>query len=93
MPRPQPTPYARLGHHLAVRSMAGEARATLTFAEIEAISGRPLPASSRRRGGSNDWWRGDGGQVHAWDGWLRHGWRVAAVDLAGETVTFARGRA
>jgi hypothetical protein len=29
-------------------------------------------------------------QAHGWYGWRRAGWTVEAVDLAAETVTFAR---
>ena len=30
------------------------------------------------------------GFPHAWYGWLRAGWTIAAVDLGAATVTFAR---
>jgi hypothetical protein len=91
MPRPQRTPYARLGDHLAARGAAGEARVVLTFAAIEAIIDRALPPYARTPGGVHGWWGRSGRFYYAWEGWLRHGWRVAAVDLAAETATFARG--
>ncbi|CAA9560346.1 MAG: hypothetical protein AVDCRST_MAG18-1023 [uncultured Thermomicrobiales bacterium] len=35
---------------------------------------------------------GEGRRAHAWDAWLQVGWRVAAIDLAAGTVTFANDR-
>ena len=90
MPHSRVTPYAALGADLAARAAAGETRVTLALGDVEAILRRPLPASARRPRAYHQWWRG-GGDIHAWEGWLRVGWRVEAVDLAGETVTFARG--
>ena len=84
------TPYARLGDHLAAQHAAGVGRVTLTFAAIEALIGRPLSPSARVGKRGRAWWGRDGGQSFAWDGWLRVGWTVAVVDLAGGTVTFAR---
>jgi len=49
----------------------------------------PSPPISRPR--PPWWWRASGRYPQAWYGWLRVGWRVAAVDLAAETATFARG--
>jgi hypothetical protein len=78
--------------HLAARAAAGETRVTLSFAAIEgAILGRPLPASARSRRNHRAWWgSGNTNYPHRWYGWLRAGWQVEAVDLAAETVTFAR---
>jgi len=87
---PRETPYARLGAHLAARAAAGEDRATLGFAALKAITGRALPPTARAPQGHRAWWGGAGHHIHAWEGWLSVGWRVAAVDLAAETVTFAR---
>jgi hypothetical protein len=90
---PQPaTPYARLGDHLDACREVGEARVTLTFAAIEALIGRALPATARTPAGVHDWWFVRRNQIQAWEGWLRRGWRVEAVDLAAERVTFAPGR-
>jgi hypothetical protein len=85
------TRYAALGDYLAARAATGQARVVLPFATIEgAILRRPLPPSARLSKNRREWWQGSG-QAHAWEGWLRAGWRVAAVDFAGETVTFVRG--
>ena len=83
--------YGPLGDHLAARAAAGERRVALTFAAIEGILGRPLPATARAPRHHRAWWDGLGGRApHAWYAWQRHGWAVAAVDLAAEAVTFAR---
>ena len=47
MLRPIERTYAPLADHLAGRGAAGERRVTLTFARVEALIGRPLPASAR----------------------------------------------
>jgi hypothetical protein len=89
--RPVERLYGLLGAHLAATAAAGETRCTRTFAVLEGILGRPLPATARQLRGHRQWWRGHGaGAPHCWYGWLRLGWRVEAVDLAAETVTFAR---
>jgi len=88
--RPIERIYAPLAEHLAARAAAGEWRVTLLFAAIEALTGRPLPATARQPRGHRRWWRGQANTPHAWYGWHRVGWRAEAVDLATETVTFAR---
>ena len=45
--RPIERVYTPLAEHLAARGAAGEWRVTLTFARVEALIGRPLPASAR----------------------------------------------
>ena len=82
-------PYARLGDYLAAQP-AGVDELTLPFAAIEALVGRALPLSARTPRRAWSWWANAGRYPSAWDGWVRVGWRVAAVDLAGEAVTFAR---
>ncbi len=83
--------YGTLGDYLTARAAAGTSRVDLSFAAVETILGRALPTTARHRHGYRDWWLGYGGvRVHAWYGWQRAGWWVAAVDLAAETVTFAR---
>ena len=89
--RPIDRLYGPLGDYLAARAAAGERRVALTFAAIEGLLGRPLPASARAARNYRAWWDGKNAQYpHAWHGWQRHGWQVAAIDLAAETVTFAR---
>jgi len=90
MLRPIERVYAPLAEQLAARRAAGEWRVTLTFAAIEALIGRPLPATARAARRHRPWWRGQGNAPHAWYGWQRVGWWVETVDLATETVTFAR---
>jgi hypothetical protein len=86
------TRYAALGAYLEERAATGERRVVLPFATIEgAILRWPLPASARDPHHRQGWWRGGGHYAHAWEGWLRAGWQVEAVDYAGETVTFVRG--
>lgn len=79
--------YAPLAEHLADLSAV---TAQLSFAQIEHILGRSLPASARRH---RAWWandaRGTHGQARAWMG---AGWLVDTVDLNAATVRFRRGR-
>jgi hypothetical protein len=83
--------YGALGSHLAAQRGLGLAHCTLSFGAIEMVLGRPLPRTARQPRGYCQWWRGYGaGFPHAWYGWQRAGWTVAAVDLAAETVTFTR---
>ena len=60
----------------------------LTFREIEAFLGRPLPpvASTRR-----SWWSNHPSHPQAYHGWLAAGWRIETADLARQLVTFRRG--
>ncbi|MBE9111749.1 helix-turn-helix transcriptional regulator [Nodosilinea sp. LEGE 07298] len=59
---------------------------TLTFAEIEALMGRSLPASAFKK---KHWWS-NRGSIIALQGaaWIDAGYQVKAVDLAQQTVTF-----
>ena len=77
--------YRPLGAHL--RQQPGPTDA-LTFREIEARLGRPLPPSA---GAHRTWWSNQHVHAHAYHGWLAAGWRIAAVDLARQTVTFRKG--
>ena len=61
---------------------------SLTFRELEARLGRPLPPSA---GARRAWWNNHHGHSHAHHGWLAAGWRVASVDLACQRVTFRTG--
>lgn len=76
--------YAPLHAHL--RQSAVEAE-TLTFAEVERLLGQPLPPSARTRA----WWSNRRTALQA-SAWMDAGYHVAELDLAGETVTFARAR-
>ena len=60
----------------------------LSFREVEALLGRPLPpvAGTRR-----PWWSNHHSHPQAYHGWLAAGWRVASVDVRGQRVTFRKG--
>ena len=61
--------------------------AMLTFAQIEALLGFPLPPTAYTQ---HSWWSGAVGghaQVRAWQA---AGWRVEQVRVRARTVTFAR---
>ncbi len=60
----------------------------LTFREVEARLGRPLPPSACAR---RDWWNNRHVQSHAYHGWLAAGWRIVSVDLECQLVTFRKG--
>lgn len=88
---PMERQYGALGSHLAAQHAAGLMHRTLSFGAIEAILGRPLPATARHPLRHRQWWRSDNAAYpHGWYGWQRVGWTVAAVDLAAEAVTFTR---
>ena len=56
---------------------------TVTFAEVEALIGAPLPATARQR----PWWYSDGPHVRM----LRAaGWRMSDGDTVRRVVTFVR---
>lgn len=79
--------YAPLAVHLAAAS-AGVER--LSFAQIERILGRPLPASARRY---RAWWSNEASGTHTHSAaWMGTGWLVDAVDLNAGIVSFRRGR-
>ena len=60
----------------------------LTFGEVEALLGRPLPPVA---GARRPWWSNHHAHPQAYYGWLAAGWRIAAVDLDHQRVTFRRG--
>jgi hypothetical protein len=64
---------------------------TLTFASIETtLLQRSLPVRARSTGQHQRWWNAEASEYHVWYGWRSVAWTVEAVDLAAETVTFAR---
>jgi hypothetical protein len=76
--------YRRLRDHL---DHAIGLQCPMTFKEVEATLGFPLPQSARRHAA---WWANTGGgHVHA-QAWLKAGWKTSRVDLAKETVMFIR---
>jgi hypothetical protein len=74
--------YQRLCDHL---SRVKAASVGLSFRQVEAILGHPLPASARRH---RAWW-GNGGHAHA-NAWLSAGWHVDSVNLSSGWVAFRR---
>ena len=93
---PDPTPrstssprgsYQPLGDHL--RAVDG-GRVVLSFAEIERILGRSLPASARKH---RAWWSNERSGTHSHArAWMDAGWHVAAVDFNAGRVEFGQGR-
>jgi hypothetical protein len=74
--------YEPLRDHLL---FSGRDKLTLSFAQIERILGRPLPASARKR---SAWWSNNAhGHVQA-KAWLMSSYKTTGLDLAGEHVTF-----
>ena len=59
----------------------------LTFAQIEELLGRSLPASARRH---RAWWSNATGAQTPSSAWMSAGWLVDTVDLAGGHVRFRR---
>jgi DNA-binding transcriptional regulator YiaG len=61
-------------------------RVSLTFGEIEAMLGKPLPASARAR---QDWW-GNRKEASQSAAWVEAGYHVVGVALAEERVFFEK---
>jgi hypothetical protein len=61
-------------------------RVTVAFGAVEAILGDALPPSAWV---SRTWWRTTFPSTQS-DGWQQGRWRVMAVDLKAQTVTFVR---
>ncbi len=79
--------YDRLADHLAA---IGESVITLTFAEVEAIVGSPLPATARH---DKYWWVTTALTRYATPhirAWWQAGYAADRPDFAAETVTFRR---
>ncbi len=57
----------------------------MTFAEVEAIIGAPLPPSARRR---EEWWSNSPSGHSQARAWMRASYRASQVDLAGQKVVF-----
>jgi hypothetical protein len=59
----------------------------VTFREVEAVLGFPLPPSARAHPA---WWSNNRGTNVAVKAWRDAGWRTSRVDIGGERVTFVR---
>lgn len=66
---------------------AEQESAVLSFQEIEALLGRPLPPSALVH---RAWWANDTHSHVQARAWLQVGWRVASVNLSEGRVTFLR---
>jgi len=64
-----------------------EGTAILSFAQVEDLTGKALPASARTY---RSWWGNDSYHVQA-RAWRGAGWRVFKIDMARQVVTFIRG--
>jgi len=62
----------------------------LSFPKIENLLMTPLPTAARKH---RAWWANHGGRHVQGSAWLSVGWRVDAVDLASEQVSFKRADA
>jgi hypothetical protein len=63
----------------------------LTFDQVEAILGSPLPASATKLA---TWWTNILPKIQSHrTAWLNNGWMVAELDQQARRVTFVRGRA
>ncbi|MGF1538568.1 MAG: helix-turn-helix domain-containing protein [Elainellaceae cyanobacterium] len=61
-------------------------KVTLTFAEIEALLGGPLPTSALHK---KNWWSNrDSASALQAKAWINAGYQIEAVDLEQQTVTF-----
>ena len=77
--------YTPLAKFLA-DSARTEGAATLSFAQIEDLTGKALPVSAHKH---RSWWGNDSYHVQS-AAWRTAGWRVFKVDLAHQVVTFIR---
>lgn len=81
---PNDSRYSPLTAHL--RDI-GQARIPMTFAEIEALVGHPLPLSARRH---RAWWSNNPrNSVITW-AWLAAGYKSEQVDMAAGRLVFRR---
>ena len=58
----------------------------LTFAEVEAITGKLPPSAARVR----QWWENDPDKIQAREGWLAAGYETAAVSMTSRSLEFVR---
>jgi len=75
--------YGRIGETL---NQGDEESVTVSFAKVEDILGRPLPASARKYA---PWW-GNTDLSPQGRGWLDYGWRVGQIRMVNEEVRFDR---
>ena len=69
---------------------ASRVKLELTFKQVEAILGAPLPKSATKL---KTWWTNVQPRIQSHrTAWLNHGWMVAEFDLKARRVKFVRGR-
>ena len=71
---------------LAVYLETAESPITLTFGEIEALTGTPLPPSARNH---RAWWANSKDRTLARQ-WLAVGWHAESIDLVGRRIRLVR---
>ena len=79
--------YDRLGDHL--RQQAGP-EVPMSFAEIERVTGVPLPAKSQSYAA---WWSNNPSNNVMTKVWLAAGFKTERVDLRGRRLVFRRAKA
>jgi hypothetical protein len=73
------------------KQLASEGQIELTFDEVEAILGTPLPKSATKL---TTWWTNIQPKIQSHrTAWLNNGWMVAEFDLRARWVKFVRARA
>ncbi len=83
---PPPRKYAPLTAYL--QRQPGP-HVTLSFREVEAILGQPLPAAAVKLATPFSWWANSRTTVQG-NAWLAAGWQRETVDYLHQTVTFVR---
>jgi hypothetical protein len=76
--------YESLGQFLKSRR---EERVPMTFAEIERVTGTPLPPSAHKH---RPWWSNNGANSALTRVWLDAGFKSEQVDMQGQKLTFRR---
>ena len=72
------------------RQPASAKQIELTFDQVEAILGAPLPKSATKL---TTWWTNVQPKIQSHrTAWLNHGWMVADFDLQARRVRFVRAR-
>ena len=70
------------------RQPATAKQITMTFDQVEAILGKPLPGSATRL---TTWWTNVWPRIQSHrTAWLNNGWKVAEFDLQARRVRFVR---
>lgn len=75
--------YESLTHFLATQKTS---EVPMTFADVEAVIGSPLPSSKRHPA----WWSNNAANNVTTRAWLAAGFRTERVDIGGEKLVFRR---